>query len=106
VVVVAEHPNDVSDEMALDVALWRRVNFAIGHGRVLRSTWRGAAGDVAAVVRGQRSRRRDYPATDASAMLIGEQWADVLDEGSTLQDPVCVALDVSPDRRTASSRRG
>jgi hypothetical protein len=102
--IEAEHPDDVSDEMALDVALWRRVNFAIGRGRVLEEhmEWERRA----------MSRRSfavellgagDYPATDAPQdVLIGEeQWADVLDEDSELQDPVCVAFDVSPDRRTA-----
>ena len=94
--------------MALDVALWRRVNFAIGRGRVLEEhmEWERRA----------MSRRSfavellgagDYPATDGSAdVLIGEeQWADVLDEDAVLQDPVCVAFDVSPDRRTVDRRR-
>lgn len=102
--VDVEHPNDVSDEMALDAALWRRVNFAIGRGRVLEEhmEWERRA----------MSRRSfavellgagDYPSTDGSAdVLIGEeQWADVLDEASELADPVCLAFDVSPDRRTA-----
>ncbi len=99
-----EHPDDVSDEMALDVALWRRVNFAIGRGRVLEEhmEWeRRAMSRRAFAV--ELLGAGDYPSTDGSAdVLIDQgQWADVLDEESVLVDPICVAFDVSPGRRTS-----
>jgi hypothetical protein len=102
--VDAEHPDDVSDEMAMDVALWRRVFCAIARGRVLEEhmEWERRA----------MSRRSfavellgagDYPATDGSAdvLIDSAAWADVLDEESVLADPICLAFDVSPDRRTS-----
>jgi len=47
----------------------------------------------------------DWPRTDGvvgQTMITKEQWAGLLDERSRLQDPVCLAFDVSPDRSRCS----
>lgn len=47
----------------------------------------------------------DWPRTDGLAggtMITPDEWAEVEDESSVLEDPVCVAFDVSPDRSTSS----
>jgi hypothetical protein len=106
--VEAEHPDDVSDEMAIDVELWRQANPALGirisvehMERELRSmSPRTFAVELLGV--------GDWPATDGSAdVLINlEDWRDVEDDSSVLLDPVCFAFDVSPDRRTSVAAAG
>lgn len=106
--VDCEHPDDVSDEMMADPAVWRSVNFAIGRGRVTEKhmDWerramsaRGFAVELLGA--------GDYPPTDGAVdQLIGlEEWLALeRPEGSaeaTMVDPVCLAFDVSPDRRTS-----
>jgi hypothetical protein len=102
--VDCEHPDDVSDEMMVDTDLWQAVNFAIVRGRVTveHMEWerramsqRGFAIELLGA--------GDYPPTDASADVIVsvEDWNALEDPGFVLEDPVCLAFDVSPDRRTA-----
>ncbi len=102
--IAAEHPDDVSDEMMADVELWKSVNFAIGRGRVTvkHMEWerramsaRGFAVELLGA--------GDYPPTDGAAdMLVSiEEWLALEDPTSVLADPICLAFDVSPDRRVA-----
>lgn len=107
--VDVEHPNDVTDEMAMDHDLWRAVNFAIGRGRVTEEhmDWerramspRGFAVELLGA--------GDYPATDANpdAVIALDTWNGLEDEASVLLDPICLAFDVSPDRRTSITASG
>ncbi len=50
----------------------------------------------------------DYPATDGGAggPIDLETWAELIDENSLLVDPVCLAADVSPDRRASIAAAG
>ncbi len=102
--VDVEHPDDVSDEMMLDVDLWRQVNFAIVRGRVTEEhmEWerramsqRGFAVELLGA--------GDYPETDGSAdvLISADDWNALEDPESVVLDPVCLAFDVSPDRRTS-----
>jgi hypothetical protein len=99
-----EHPDDVPDEAASDPELWRQVNIAIGRGRVLEEHMGRefrALGRREFVI--ELLGVGDWPATDGSAdvLLTAEDWAEVEDQESVLVDPICLAFDVSPDRRTA-----
>jgi hypothetical protein len=100
----AEHPDDVTDEMALDQDLWRQVNFAIDRGRITLEhmewerramSFRGFVVELLGV--------GDYPETDVSAdVLVSiEDWLNLEDPDSVVVDPVCIAFDVSPERQTA-----
>jgi hypothetical protein len=100
----AEHPDDLSDETLADPAAWRAVNFAIVRGRVTEKhmAWerramsaRGFAVELLGV--------GDWPPTDDSvdALVTVEEWLALQDPGSVLVDPVCLAFDVSPDRRSS-----
>ncbi len=99
-----DHPDDVPDTVMVDPEAWRSVNFAIGRGRVLEEhmewerramTRRSFAVELLGV--------GDYPSPDGGAdrMISEEMWQDVLDDGSVIQDPVCLAFDVSPGRSSA-----
>ena len=101
--VDAEHPDEVSDEMALDRELWRQANPSLG---VLISEEHMA--------REQRSMDPrsfavellgvgDWPATDGAAdvLISVEDWADVLETEAVLVDPICLAYDVSPERHAS-----
>jgi hypothetical protein len=99
-----EHPDDVPDEVADDPAVWRTVNFAIERGRVSEEhmAWeRRALGDRGFKV--ELLGVGDPPSTDGAAetLISQEMWADVHDPESVLQDPVCVAYDVSPERHSS-----
>jgi hypothetical protein len=100
----AEHPDDVSDEVALDQELWQQVNFAIARGRVTLEhmewerramSFRGFVVELLGV--------GDYPDTDVSAdvLVSVEEWLNLEDPTSVVLDPVCIAFDVSPERHTA-----
>lgn len=104
-----DHPDDVPDEVLEDRSRWAEVNFAIGRGRVQLEQMELEYSSL--------SRRSfltellgvgDWPATDGSADLAIslEAWRDVEDERSVLADPVCLAWDVSPGRRTSVAAAG
>ena len=105
----AEHPDDLTDEQVLDRDIWRRVNFAIERGRVAEEhmewerramSFRGFVVELLGV--------GDWPATDVSAdVLVSlEEWLALEDPNSVLIDPVCLAFDVAPDRKTAIAAAG
>lgn len=101
--VPGEHPDDLSDEQMLDRDLWHQANPGLG----LRI-------DVEHMAREQRSLDPrtfavellgvgDWPATDGAAdvLISAEEWAGIEDSESVLEDPVCIAFDVSPDRHSS-----
>jgi hypothetical protein len=95
--------------MMADPEVWKQVNFAIVRGRVTEKhmDWerramsaRGFAVELLGA--------GDYPPTDQSADMIVslEDWLALEQPESVLVDPVCLAFDVSPDRRTAICAAG
>jgi hypothetical protein len=104
-----DHPDDIPDAVTDDPAYWRMVNFALERGRVSEEhmEWeRRALGDRGFKV--ELLGVGDWPSTDASpdVLISEEQWADVLDRDSVLVDPVCVAIDVSPERHSSVAAVG
>jgi hypothetical protein len=101
--VDAEHPEDVSDEQALDRELWAQANPALGI--------RISADHMAREQRSMDPRAfavellgvGDWPATDGAAdvLISQEEWAEVHDSDAVLVDPVCIAFDVSPERHSS-----
>ena len=101
--VEAEHPDDVSDEMALNRELWRQANPALGV--------RIAEDHMAREQRSMDPRAfavellgvGDYPATDGGAdvLISFEEWLAVHDPDEVLLDPICLAYDVSPERHAS-----
>lgn len=99
-----DHPDEVPDEVRCDHEYWKSVNFAIGRGRVLEE-------HMEREFRSMLPRSfivellgiGDWPVTDGSADLLidPEDWASLEDQESVLVDPICIAFDVTPDRRTA-----
>jgi hypothetical protein len=104
-----DSPDDVPEDVARDPERWREVNWAMVRGRVTEAHmtkemrllgWRQFITELLNV--------GAYPDTDlASGSVINlETWLELEDEQSVLQDPVCIAFDVSPDRRTSISAAG
>lgn len=96
-------PDDVTEEMAEDRALWAQSNPAFGiriseasielDKRVL--TPRGFAVE--------RLNVGDWPALDGSDSIISlEKWGALADRGSKIDGPLCFVVDVSPSRSHAS----
>lgn len=104
-----DHPDEIPDEVASDPDEWRKVNWAMVRGRVLEEQM---ARELRSLGRREFAIELlgvgDYPATDGSAdsMISMESWGDCEDEASELVDPVVLAFDVSPDRRTSIAAAG
>lgn len=104
-----DHPDEIPDEVATDPDAWRRVNWAIGRGRVLEEHM---AREYRALGRRQFAVELlgvgDYPATDetAASVIDMDAWRETEDAESVLADPICLAFDVSPDRRTSIAAAG
>lgn len=106
--VDADHPLDVTDDMAGDHALWRQANPGLG--------------TLIAVDHMERERRSmdartfavellgvgAWPEVEGTgSTLIGlEAWLDLVDERATMDDPVVLAFDVSPTRRSSIAAAG
>lgn len=104
-----DHPNAVPDDVADDPDNWRRVNFAIEHGRVSEEHMereRRSMGARAFVV--ELLGVGDWPRTDhvANTKIDIEVWLSLVDEQSVLTDPICLAFDVSPERKGSISAAG
>lgn len=101
--VDAEHPEDVSDGMAVDRELWRQANPSLGTriseehmAREQRSMDpRSFAVELLGV--------GDWPATDGAGdvLISQEDWSQVHDPDAVLVDPICIAYDVSPERHSS-----
>lgn len=101
--VDAEHPDDVSDEMASDRAMWKIANPALGiriSEEHMEREYRSMAPRTFAV---ELLGVGDWPATDGAhdLLITPEQWAAIEDQESVLMDPVCFAFDISPERHSS-----
>ncbi len=104
-----ETPEEVPEDVARDPEQWRKVTWAMRSGRVteqhmLKETrvlgWRQFITELLNV--------GDYPDPDliGNAEISLEAWAECEDEQSVLEDPVCLAFDISPGRRTTIAAAG
>ncbi len=104
-----ESPEEVPEEVVRDPAAWRSVNWAMGRGRIREDHmakemkalgWRQFITELLNV--------GDYPDPDliGNAEISLEAWAECEDEQSVLEDPVCLAFDISPGRRTTIAAAG
>jgi hypothetical protein len=103
-----DHPSEVPAEVAGDPEMWARVNPALGlrvaeehvEKEYISLDNRTFAVEILGV--------GDYPRTDGTQDLIitAEQWAELEDEDSEILDPVCLAFDVSPERKASIAAAG
>ncbi len=100
---------ELTDEMVRDPAMWLAANPSMAEGLISEETMademasmppRTAAVELLGV--------GDWPRTDgaiASPVALTD-WDALFDKDSVLQDPVCLAFDVSPDRQASISAAG
>lgn len=106
--VDADHPDEVTDDMATDPALWRQANPAIGiriDESLVANEQRSMDARTFAV---ERLGVGDWPRTnhqDVSQFDMAE-WARLAEPASVLVDPVYLAFEVSPDRKAAIAAAG
>lgn len=104
-----ETPEDIPEDVYSDPVQWQKVNWAMAHGRIsvdhMRKElktfgYREFCIELLGV--------GDYPDTDlvGNSEISQEAWAAIEDEQSVLEDPICIAFDVSPGRRTSISAAG
>lgn len=103
-----EHPDELDSEAALDREVWRQANPALG----IRITEDYVANEQRSLDTRSFAVERlgvgDWPDPD---QVVGrpftiDAWDELVDDRSTLQPPVTVAFDVSPERRTAIAAAG
>jgi hypothetical protein len=106
--VEAEHPDDVSDEMAADRDRWHEANPSLGTRISEEHMQKELASMAPRTFAVELLGVGDWPATDGSVdvLISQEEWAAVEDPESVLLDPVCIAFDVSPDRRSSVAAAG
>jgi hypothetical protein len=98
-------PSDVPDDRLYDERVWAQANPGLGLRISLEHISNEAAGALGprefAV---ERLGIGDWPRLDAGDEdgITVEMWNGCVDETSTMQDPVCFAFDVRPDRSYAS----
>ncbi len=104
-----ESPDEVPEEVVRDPEAWRSVNWALGRGRIREDHmakelkalgWRQFITELLNV--------GDYPDTDlvGNSEISMEAWADCENEDSALEDPVVLAFDIAPGRRTTICASG
>jgi hypothetical protein len=100
-----ESPDQVTDDVAADPAVWALANPGLGvrisaewveHERTVELGAREFAVERLGI--------GDWPATDGSgdAPISVDAWDELADSKSAMSDPVCFAFDVAPDRSVAS----
>lgn len=98
--IEGDDPSEITSEMASDPELWAQANPGLGI-RISEeyvADERGALDPRSFAV--ERLGVGAWPRTDglSDVVIEPEKWAACRDEQSTPVDPVCLALDVSPDR--------
>lgn len=103
-----ENPGELTREDAADPANWARANPALGiriwpeHVAMELETMNDRTFAVEILGVG------DWPRTDGTRLspIKPDEWDALLDETSVLEDPICLAYDVSPERRTSIAAAG
>ncbi len=103
-----DHPTQVPDEVAVDPAAWAQANPAFGV-RVVEDyieSEQEALDQRSFAV--ERLGVGDWPSLEAvtDEVIPLALWDELCDTTSKLQDPVCIAFDVSPDRRSSIAAAG
>jgi hypothetical protein len=101
--VDVDRPDELSDDQIVDRELWRQANPALGiridpeHMALEMASMptRTAAVELLGV--------GDWPATDGTedTLISPEEWAECEEHDWEFMDPVCIAFDISPDRRSS-----
>lgn len=104
-----DHPDAVDPRMLVDRDVWTQANPALGKritAEYIESVERRAMDGRTFAV--ERLGIGDWPRTDHAAAnpIDWEAWLSLEDESSILQDPITVAFDSSPDRRSSISCAG
>jgi hypothetical protein len=99
----AKNPEDVF-ERADDPELWAMANPALGIRISAEHIDRERRSMDFRTFAVERLNVGDWPSTDGSVKVVInlETWANLLDAGSKMEDPVCLTFDVTPDRSWAS----
>lgn len=97
-------PDDVTTEMATDPALILKANPALNIRISLEHVLREQRSMDPRTFAVERLGAGAWPRTDGmeETVIHPEAWVDLTDPGSVLQDPFCLAFDVSPDRSSAA----
>lgn len=99
---------DLTDEMVMDRRLWAQANPGLG----IRISEEHMARELASMpVRTAAVELLgigDWPRTDGleETVISVEDWTALEDRGATFDGPICLAFDVSPERRTSIAVAG
>jgi hypothetical protein len=97
-----KNPEEVEPATAVSLEAWRQANPGLGiriSAEHVEHEQRSMDGRTFAV---ERLGVGDWPRTDgAVGALNADEWVRLTDPDSTLDDPICIAFDVTPDRSRA-----
>jgi len=96
----ADHPLEVSDAMARDELVWAQANPSLGIRISVEHMRREFAAMDPRTFAVELLGAGDWPQTDGmgDSPLSFQEWESLEDVRAVMQDPVCLAFDVSPDR--------
>jgi phage terminase large subunit-like protein len=107
--VEGDNPSEVPDSVLDDRAAWAQANPALGI-RISPDTMAGERESLRHLPRTfavELLGIGDWPNPDhVSSVLDWRAFAELEDEASTVEDPVCIAFDVSPDRYSSVAVAG
>jgi hypothetical protein len=96
-------PDRVTDEIAADHEMWAQANPGLGIRISVEHIEKERASLSARAFAVERLGVGDWPNPDGEQAIIDPAgWLALADAASTVDDPVCFAFDVTPDRSSAS----
>jgi len=103
-----DNPSEITDDLAVDQTLWRESNPALDiriRPEHIAHEQRSVERRIFAV---ERLNVGDWPRTDevTVTMIPLEQWDELADPNSVLLNPVCLAYDISPERKASIAAAG
>ena len=101
--VEADHPLDVTDAMATDEALWYQANPGLGELIAVEHMYRELRSMSRRTFAVELLGVGAYPDTEGETneLISFEAWLELADESATMDDPLVLAFDVSPSRRSS-----
>lgn len=103
-----DDPEELTEEMSRDEELWAQSNPALGL-RITREHMRKERDALALrTFAVELLGIGDWPRTDGVRLspIHPDEWDQLLLAGSVLNDPICLAYDVGPERRTSIAAAG
>ena len=98
-----DRPDELTDAQLTDRTLWQQANPALGTRIDPEHMAREIASMATRTAAVELMGLGDWPATDGAedTLISPQEWADIEEHDWEFVDPIIIAFDISPDRRTS-----